>query len=1839
MAQTIQLKRSSVAGNIPGTSDLALGEIAINTADGAVYIKTGNDDIVAVADDGILHIDTTNSRVGIGTTSPSEKLHVDGNIKTTGTIYSGGSLRGSSGSATKLILDATSTTTELHAAGTTGIIFKNNGNNERMRLTDTGLGIGTTSPNSPLEIHGADIATSTTTTSASVLRMVRDVVDPSYSLRKDSAAEFRLSRQQAVANNLPYTRLDIRLAGVTDSSTPSLDVMSLMYDGRVGIGTTSPSDLLTITGDGKYVAHHDGTNYAFRLGADSSGDGVLILSDSSGTEKVKLYAEANSANYINNGGNFGVGTSSPSQKLTVNGNIYAISGIINVSAYQLNGTYVMDSSRNLVNIGTISSGAITSTGSSTFADTLTVSGATQGGIRLISANTQTSFVDFGDAQDNNVGLIAYDHSANEMFIRTNATEAVRIDSSQRVGIGTSSPDTTLDVTAGGVAGIILNQDTTNSAVSSRLFFKDSTRTNAIINVNGNLELRTGATIGSSSGTQRLGINGSSGAVTFNSAYTFPTADGSANQVLQTDGSGNLSFATVTSGGGVTVSNNADNRVLTGDGTNANAEANLTFDGSTLSVTGDMTMAGSSPTLSIPAHSGIEIDITGSASSGNIRANTDLYLLSQNGSINLGANGTNSILSINTSGNASFTGNLGVGRAADASFDLDVDGTSKFRGATTHNAGIQISNTTVIDASRNLTNIGTISSGAITSTGALSISGGATRINMQEDHYVNRRFDLDSVDNNGTIYVLLCEDAANNDVNGTIKMDRTSGLRHACSVDILISSGNASTPVGTIRSMGAAGGGTPTYSLVKGTHTDTKTYIALKIVNPDNYYETSGAYFTGRIKTTVSSNEFLGVTTLTSISNFSANGKHQVDNLTISGTATASGTIAYSPSNGGDLTLSSDSSYGTVGSGEYVTLGFGGKSNGYNRIFGGNTTDGGLFIASATGRNITFRTNGGSANTFAMTSGGLFQVNDTTILDQSRNLTNIGTISSGAITTTGNVSIADSQYLYFGASNDFFIQHNTTNTILEGVTGDIIIQNNATDKDIVFKSDDGSGGMAEYFRLDGSEVQTKFAKSLKLSDSVYLRIGNDNDMQLYHDGSNSYIANNTGNLQFDAANDIIIDAGGGDVVFRDDSVEFGRILNTSGSMTLHAVTQDTDILFRGNDGGSTITALTLDMSNAGAATFNSGITTSGAITAGAAAIGNTGEGHAIGHEHKKEYYYDEVVGDADGTDIKWTLKDANGNDLTTTTQNKVYRVRLVTLGTGTDTGAVYLADNVDGNGWRVNAVNIHQTPSNEGSNYPFLELDSGVPKVSLNHNNTYTVRIFVEEYNTGNSGGHHGIFGTDHMLTAEYASKYLGVNRSDPSYTLDVGGSIGINGTNIITSSRNMLNIGSISSGAITSTGTSTFGTLNATEFDGHIEAGANLDINVGTNYGTTTTPDRLWISSFNTGQSDVPVSYLDVINLSTSSTHGIQIASQYGSTAGVFYMRNRSDNSNSPAGVGLQAWKRLYHQDFHPEADTLTTARTIGGVSFDGSANIDLPGVNTAGNQNTSGTAAGLSGTPNITVGTISSGAITSTGSSEVANLTVTGNLTVQGTTTTLETATLNVEDKNITLNYSSGDSSGSANGAGITIQDAVNSSTDATILWDSTNDEFDFSHSIKVAGSIGVTNIVTNKVVKYNGSTLDDSNITDTGSAITLGSNTTVSGNVTHNGLTMTSGTDIDQLTTTTVTATLSTSWQDTGIDGTDLATGTYIVQVFVDDHSVGGNHYDEYYSGIMSWFSTNTNSTATDEILLHRAGHAPNNGDFFLRTERTVNADSHDLMLQMRGSTSNSGNSDYIFKFRRMI
>ena len=62
------------------------------------------------------------------------------------------------------------------------------------------------------------------------------------------------------------------------------------------------------------------------------------------------------------------------------------------------------------------------------------------------------------------------------------------------------------------------------------------------------------------------------------------------------------------------------------------------------------------------------------------------------------------------------------------------------------------------------------------------------------------------------------------------------------------------------------------------------------------------------------------------------------------------------------------------------------------------------------------------------------------------------------------------------------------------------------------------------------------------------------------------------------------------------------------------------------------------------------------------------------------------------------------------------------------------------------------------------------------------------------------------------------------------------------------------------------------------------------------------------------------------------------------------------------------NQNTTGSAATLTTARDIGGVSFNGSASIDLPGVNTSGSQNTSGNAATVTTNANLTGNVTSSG-------------------------------------------------------------------------------------------------------------------------------------------------------------------------------------------------------------------------------------------------------------------------------
>ena len=78
---------------------------------------------------------------------------------------------------------------------------------------------------------------------------------------------------------------------------------------------------------------------------------------------------------------------------------------------------------------------------------------------------------------------------------------------------------------------------------------------------------------------------------------------------------------------------------------------------------------------------------------------------------------------------------------------------------------------------------------------------------------------------------------------------------------------------------------------------------------------------------------------------------------------------------------------------------------------------------------------------------------------------------------------------------------------------------------------------------------------------------------------------SGDLTVDVAGDIILDADGGEILFHDAITAIGHVSMASSNITVKSLVSDGDIIFQGNDGGSGITALTLDMSAAGAATFN------------------------------------------------------------------------------------------------------------------------------------------------------------------------------------------------------------------------------------------------------------------------------------------------------------------------------------------------------------------------------------------------------------------------------------------------------------------------------------------------------------------------------------------------------------------------------------------------------------------------------------------------------------------------------
>ena len=163
------------------------------------------------------------------------------------------------------------------------------------------------------------------------------------------------------------------------------------------------------------------------------------------------------------------------------------------------------------------------------------------------------------------------------------------------------------------------------------------------------------------------------------------------------------------------------------------------------------------------------------------------------------------------------------------------------------------------------------------------------------------------------------------------------------------------------------------------------------------------------------------------------------------------------------------------SGSYSTIGFGGTTNGYNRVFGNNGTADGLFLASATGRGIYFRPNGGDIDRVTINAGGNVAINTSNFTYA--NGDNFSVIT-GAVPTANKLFIDGSIQLL--NNTDAIIIGRGTSTFL-------------TDEELGF----GWGG--GWYMIDGSYLRVRNNISVYSTGSFYGSIFYDvNDTNYYVD---------------------------------------------------------------------------------------------------------------------------------------------------------------------------------------------------------------------------------------------------------------------------------------------------------------------------------------------------------------------------------------------------------------------------------------------------------------------------------------------------------------------------------------------------------------------------------------------------------------------------------------------------------------------------------------------------------------------------------------------------------------------
>ena len=211
----------------------------------------------------------------------------------------------------------------------------------------------------------------------------------------------------------------------------------------------------------------------------------------------------------------------------------------------------------------------------------------------------------------------------------------------------------------------------------------------------------------------------------------------------------------------------------------------------------------------------------------------------------------------------------------------------------------------------------------------------------------------------------------------------------------------------------------------------------------------------------------------------------------------------------------------------------------------------------------------------------------TINLDSLNVSVTGNLTVGGTSTTVNTTNTTIE--------DNIIELNTGASANLNSAGIIIERGSAGDNAaILWKEDTDSFifGTTTATAADKSGAISVNAGSLEVSN---LTAGSVTTNEISANGSNAAItiaSSGTGDINLDSGGDLIVDVDNADLILKDDGTEFGRLSRVTADFVVKSSAQDQDLIFKGNDGGATVTPLTFDMSEGGDAIFGAKLVTNG-----------------------------------------------------------------------------------------------------------------------------------------------------------------------------------------------------------------------------------------------------------------------------------------------------------------------------------------------------------------------------------------------------------------------------------------------------------------------------------------------------------------------------------------------------------------------------------------------------------------------------------------------------------------------